>query len=219
MTITYHGHSCFKLKGKSGTVVTDPYSDSVGFASPSLTADVVTVSHQHSDHNAVNRVKPAAGREKPFLIDAVGEYEVGGISVFGNPSFHDVEAGANRGANNIFTIMLDGIRACHLGDLGHELTERQVEEIGLIDVLFVPVGGVYTLDPQQAIKTALALNPSFVVPMHYKTEAHNPDTYGSMKTLEDFANEYGVQINPVEKLVVEKDRLPEEMEVVILSHT
>src|ERR1700754_4272263 len=151
MTITYHGHSCFKIKGKRGTVVTDPFGEYIGFSPSSLSADIVTVSHHHPDHDAVNKVSGTARRPKPFVIDAAGEYEIGGISVFGVPSFHDDSKGSERGRNTIYSILIDDLRVCHLGDLGHELTAEMVEDIGSPDVLLIPVGGVYSLDPAQAV--------------------------------------------------------------------
>src|SRR5690606_19692153 len=101
MTITYHGHSCFKLKGKNGSAVTDPYEDSVGFKLPNVSADVVTISHGHGDHNQAGRVAGTARRPKPFVIDKLGEYEVGGVSVFGLLSYHDEQKGEERGQNFI----------------------------------------------------------------------------------------------------------------------
>lgn len=221
MTITYHGHSCFKLRGKAGSVVTDPYDDYIGFSLPSLSADIVTVSHtQHGDHNQTERVSSTARRERPFIIDHLGEYEVGGISVFGAKSYHDDAQGAERGPNSIFTIAIDGVRACHLGDLGHELTENMVNDIGIIDVLFVPVGGVYTINAKQAVSVARALEPSIVVPMHYNTADHDQKTFGELQTLEDFLKEFGADnVTTVDKLKIEPDRLPEEMEVVVLEKT
>lgn len=219
MTINYHGHSCFKLKGKLGTVITDPYESSIGFSSSALSADIVTVSHNHADHNAVTKVKGTSRRDKPFLIDYPGEYEVGGVSVFGTKVFHDDEKGAQRGENIVYVILLDGIRLCHLGDLGHELTEDQISKIGPVDVLFLPVGGVYTVDPQRAIKIARALDPSVVIPMHYKTNEHDAKTFGELKTVEEFLNEYGTEVKPVDKLTLEMGRLPEETELVVLSRS
>lgn len=220
MIITYHGHSCFKLKGKKGTVITDPYEDSVGFSSPNLSADIVTVSHDHYDHNNVKDVDGTARRKKPFVIDHLGEYEVGGISVFGTKSFHDGESGTERGLNRIYVIVIDGIRVCHLGDLGHELDENMVKEIGDIDVLLLPVGGVYTINSKQAVAVAKALEPSFIVPMHYKTSAHDQEKFGELQELSDFIKEFGVEnVEEIDKLKVERDRLPEEKELVIIQRT
>ena len=217
MIISYHGHSCFKLKGRRGTVVTDPYEAYVGFNLPNLSADIVTVSHQHKDHNAVTKVKGTETNPKPFLIDCPGEYEVGGISVFGERVYHDASQGSERGENTVFTILLDDVRVCHLGDLGHALTETLIEKIGVVDVLFVPVGGSFTINPEQAVAVIRAIDPSIVIPMHYKTPEHDQKVFGDLKTLADFTKEFGLEPTPVPKLTVEKDRLPEEMELVILN--
>ncbi len=217
MDITYLGHSCFKLRGTDGTVVMDPYTDMVGFSLPTVSADVVTVSHQHADHNNVAVVGGTARRDKPFVITEPGEYEVGGISVFGVPSFHDEHQGVERGSNTMFTVLLDGVRICHLGDLGHELSPEQLEAIGEIDVLLCPVGGNFTVDPVTAIKVIQALEPRILVPMHYRTELHKPEVFGDVKTLTEFINEYGSNPAPVEKLTLEAHKLPEETELVIIQ--
>lgn len=220
MQITYLGHASFKLKGKIGTVVTDPFAqNSVGFAFPTTSADVVTVSHQHEDHNAVALIKPTSRREKVFLVTQPGEYEVGGISVFGVPTYHDDTNGALRGNNTVFTILLDGIRVCHLGDLGHPLSNEQIEAIGSVDILFCPVGGVYTIDPTVAVKTIRQIEPSIVIPMHFRTDKHEASIFGELKTVEDFLQAYGVESQPVPKLEVASGKLPEETEVVVLTPT
>jgi len=217
MEIIYLGHSCFKLKGKEGTVVTDPYHSYVGFSLPSVSADLVTVSHHHQDHDYVAKINGTARRAQPFIIDRAGEYEVGGISVFGSPSWHDEHGGVERGQNTIFTIFLDGLRICHLGDLGHELSQEQLVAIGSVDMLLCPVGGVFTIDAKQAIKTIYAIEPSVVIPMHYQTAKHDPKVFGELGKVEDFLQEYGVEVKPVAKLDINKDHLPEETELVILT--
>src|SRR5579859_1187868 len=217
MEITYLGHSAFRLKGKNGTVITDPYSDETGLSLPNLTADIVTVSHQHYDHNAHTRVKGTARRPDPFIISYPGEYEVEGISVFGVQSFHDTHKGADRGFNNIYSIFIDEIHVCHLGDLGHELSTAQVEEIGEVDVLLCPVGGFYTIEPELAVKTIHQLEPSYAIPMHYGTPKHSKELTEKLKPLEAFLKEYGVSPTPQPKLNVEKSRLPEETELVVLE--
>jgi len=217
MDIFYLGHSCFQLKGKKGTVITDPYQASVGFSLPSTSADLVTVSHQHPDHNAVDKIGGTARREKPFIISEQGEYEVGGVSVFGVQTYHDANQGVERGPNIVFTILLDDVRVCHLGDLGHELTTDQLEAIGAVDIVLCPVGGTFTLDPVQAIQTIHALEPSYVIPMHFQTPEHDPNLFSQLKTLENFLQEYGMDSPAVPKLHVEKSTLPEETELVVLS--
>jgi L-ascorbate metabolism protein UlaG (beta-lactamase superfamily) len=217
MDIIYYGHACFKLRGKEGTVVTDPYHEAVGFKLPGISADVVTVSHAHADHNALEQVSSTARRERPFYISELGEYEVGGISVFGVKTYHDAHQGIERGTNNVFTILLDGVRVCHLGDLGHELSADDVSAIGEVDVLLCPIGGVYSIDPTLAVKTIQMMEPRYVVPMHYRTDHHEPKVYGDLKTLPDFLQEYGFNPNPQDKLTVDKARLPEETELVVLT--
>lgn len=217
MTITYHGHAAFKLKGKIGTVVTDPYDDSVGFSLPKISADMVTVSHQHGDHNAISKISGTARRDKPFIVDQAGEYEVGGISVFGVEAYHDAAEGAERGKNIIFTILIDGVRVCHLGDLGHELGSEQIDAIGSVDVLLCPVGGVYTINPEQAVKTIRALEPGIIIPMHFRTDEHNPDTFSQLKSVDDFCTEYGMQPQPIAKLEVTAGTKSEETELVLLA--
>lgn len=219
MEITYLGHSCFKLKSKQGTVVTDPYGPEVGFSMPSTSADIITVSHGHFDHNAVKNVSGTARREKPFLITSPGEYEVGGISVFGYPTYHDAVEGKEKGSNVIYVIQIDGVRIAHLGDLGHELSESLVEELGTVDVLLCPVAGVYgILDAKGAIDVIHALEPSYVVPMHYLTDKHDKKAFIGMQTAQDFMKEYGVSKEPVELLSVNAGSLPDSTELVLLRN-
>jgi len=218
MILTYHGHSTFKIKGKKGTVIMDPYSDYVGISLPRLSADIITVSHDHKDHNAVKNITGTSRRSNPFVVEKSGEYEVEGISIFGVSSFHDDSDGAERGKNIIFTALVDGIRICHLGDLGHEFTPEQLEEIGAVDILLCPVGGVYTIDPELAVKTIRAIEPGIAIPMHYRTDKHDEKIFGKLKTLNDFLKVYGVSPQAIPKLDFDdKTRIPEETELVVLS--
>jgi len=216
MTITYLGHSAFRLKGKRGTVITDPFDAYVGFELPSTSADIVTVSHDHRDHAAVTKVSGTSRRERPFLVTEPGEYEVGGISVFGVPSFHDASQGSERGKNTIYTMYFDDMRICHLGDLGHPLTQEHIEQIGPVDILLCPVGGVYTIDPETAAKVVRSLDPSVVIPMHFKTDQHDEKVFGEMQPVESFLKAMSVEVTPEAKLEYEKLTLPEELEVHIL---
>jgi L-ascorbate metabolism protein UlaG (beta-lactamase superfamily) len=216
MEIIYLGHSCFKLKGATGMVITDPFDSYVGFSMPAPSADIVTSSHDHKGHSNLKAVKGTARRDNPFMIDHPGEYEVGGISVFGVETAHDANGGVERGKNIIFNILIDDIKICHLGDLGHELTSEQISAIGRVDVVLCPVGGIYTIDPKIAVKTIQALEPSLAIPMHYKTAKHEESVFGEMSVLDDFLKEYGVEVTPEAKLVIKKERLPEETELVVL---
>jgi len=171
MIITPLGHSCFRLKESTGTtVVTDPYSSDIGIQMPPVSADVVTISHSHYDHN---NVKAVAGN--PLVIDKPGIYEVKGVHIIGIDAKHDAHNGALRGSNVIFNFRMDGVNICHLGDVGHGPSPLMIEAIGPVDILLVPVGGKYTIDAELAKEYVDRLMPSVVIPMHYKTEDVNLD--------------------------------------------
>jgi L-ascorbate metabolism protein UlaG (beta-lactamase superfamily) len=164
VTIKWLGHSSFLISlNDEIKIVTDPFDSSVGYPLPDVTADVCLVSHEHFDHNNVSIVKG-----KPVVLKGTGEKEAKNIKFKGIPSFHDEKQGSQRGKNTIFTWELGGIRFAHLGDLGVELSSSQVKEIGAVDVLFVPVGGFYTIDATVATKVVASLNPKVIIPMHYK---------------------------------------------------
>jgi L-ascorbate metabolism protein UlaG (beta-lactamase superfamily) len=218
MIITYLGHSCFKLKSKVGAVITDPYHEEVGWRLGKQSAQVVTVSHGHPDHNASELVS-GAEKERPFIIDKPGEYEVGGISVFGTQVDHDDQGGTVRGSNIIFSILMENLNVCHLGDLGHSLTPEQVGRIGEVDVLLCPIGGVYTIDYKQAIEVMNILEPKIFIPMHYQVPGLEEKMFGGLAGVAAFTNEYGVAPAPVAKLEITKDKLPEETEIVILERS
>ena len=194
----------------------DPYSAQVGWNFPNTSADIITVSHDHFDHNFVSGVTGTVRRPQPFLITQAGEYEVGGISVFGISTFHDDVQGVNRGKNVVFTVLIDEVRVCHLGDLGHLLTAAQIEDIGEVDVLLCPVGGEFTVDCQTAMKVIHQLEPAIVIPMHYQTAQHASD-FDKLQSLNAFTQEYGAEPQPVGKLEVTPSQLPEETELVVLS--
>lgn len=209
MIITYHGHSCFKLKGASGTLVFDPYDESVGWTLPTLSADVIVVSHGQADQKQVKAVRPTTRREQSFVVAQPGEYEVGGISVFG--------VATDGGENTVFTALIDGVRVTHLGDLAQQLTVEQAEAIGSSDVLLCPVGGHLTIGPDDAVKVIRALEPSIVIPMHYLTEKHDKNLFVELKTVADFLKAYSVEVAPIPQLEVDHNRLPEETTVIVLS--
>jgi L-ascorbate metabolism protein UlaG (beta-lactamase superfamily) len=162
MDITWHGQACFSLKGTSATVAVDPFAD-IGLKEPKLTADLLLISHDHFDHS--NR-KAVSG--DPYVIDLPGEYESHGVMVEGIPTFHDDKEGADRGPNIVYSFVMDGIHFVHLGDLGHALSDEAVEKLGDIDVLFIPVGGQYTIDAKKAAEVVKQLQPRLTVPMHYQ---------------------------------------------------
>lgn len=217
MDVTYLGHASFKLRGKTATVITDPFDPSVGFPFPAASADIVTVSHSHPDHANTFKVQGTSRRPHPFVISAPGEYEIMGISVRAIPCFHDDQQGKLRGKNLIMGLTIDGVHLVHLGDLGHSLTESQIEDIGPVDVLMVPVGGFFTIDPQAATSVVENLDPSIVIPMHYRSDKHAA-TFKDLSPLSDFLKQMGVESKETqEKLTVTAGNLPEETEVVILN--
>ena len=164
MKIEYFGHACFKITDNNGvSLVTDPYTR-IGYELPDgLTADIVTVSHLHFDHNYIDGVSG-----NPQMITDIQPKKVKGIEIEGILSWHDNKNGLLRGENRIFKIKADGVTLCHMGDLGEECNPTLVEKIGKIDILCIPIGGKYTIDALQAKEYIEAIQPKTVIPMHYK---------------------------------------------------
>lgn len=213
MIITWQGHSCFKIQDKIGpegvTLVTDPFDKKIGLKVPNFEADIITVSHQHNDHNNVSAL-----RGKPFVIDSPGEYDRRGVLVEGIDSYHDQQSGENRGSNIIFRIEIDDISVAHLGDLGHPLDNFQLERLAGTDILLIPVGGKYTIDAEQAVSVIAQIEPRIVIPMHYKVKDLQLDIEG----VDKFVKALGITPSYEEKLKIVKRDLPQEdMELVILS--
>ncbi len=209
MEITWYGHSCFRLRGKEGTVVTDPFDKSVGYSLPRITADVVTISHDHPGHNNATAVKG-----DPYVITGPGEYEVRGIFIFGISTFHDKRKGRDRGVNVAYLIEMEDISICHLGDLGHVLTQSEAELLSEVDVLLIPVGGISTLTPAAAAEVINLIEPRLVIPMHYKT----PGIKMQLASVTRFLQEMGIKkLAPEESLKVTAGSLPDESKVVLLE--
>lgn len=166
MKIKWLAHAAFLITADSGTrIVTDPYTTGERFQHGDITetAEIVTVSHGHGDHNNV-----AAVKGNPQVVKGSGTFK--GIKIKAVPTAHDEVGGSQRGPNIIFCFEVDGVNVCHCGDLGHLLTEEQVKAIGQVDVLMVPVGGSFTIDAVAATKVCEQLKPKIILPMHYKTE-------------------------------------------------
>lgn len=166
MKISWFGHSCFCIRGNGITIITDPFDDSVGYRVPDARADVVLVSHEHEDHNNVSAV-----RGGPEVIRGPGEHSALGIRFRGVQTSHDDKGGSVLGMNIAFCFEIEGVRICHLGDLGEIPGKSAAREIGPVDLLFVPVGGVYTIDAGGADEVLKQLHPAVAVPMHYWTPA------------------------------------------------
>lgn len=224
MEISYIGHSSFLLKTKDCRVVTDPFAPETGLKFPKTTANIITVSHHHRDHDYVEGVTPADVSAKdesinPMIFDWPGEFEKNGVRIFGYQSFHDTKEGAERGENTIFTFEVEGLNIVHLGDLGHIPDEKLTEAIGNVDILFIPVGGFFSLEPKQAADTIKKLDPAIVIPMHYANEKLAPEIGEKLKPLSEFLKVMGVDnVQPLDKYVVKKDELAEkENEIVVLN--
>ena len=210
MDINWLGHSCFRIKGRQASIVTDPYPPDLGYSLGKPTADIVTVSHQHPSHNYHQGV----GGE-PRLITGPGEYEIAGVLIIGIATFHDAEGGQKRGKNTIYLMDVDGVAICHLGDLGHVLTAEQVEEIDDVDVLLLPVGGVSTINASMAAEVIRQLEPKVVVPMHYKTPVLNRE----LGPVEKFLKEMGIErLDSQPKLSLTPSSLPASTQVFLLDY-
>ena len=210
MDITWLGHSCFRLRGREATVVTDPCPPSSGYSIGKPNADIVTISHGHENHSYK---KGVAG--EPVILDRPGEYEIRGAFVTGIGTYHDTDKGATQGPNTAFVIEMEEVRVCHLGDLGHTPTAQQVEEISGVGVLLIPVGGNTTIDEATAAEVVNLLEPAIVIPMHYQTEA----TKDKLASVDRFLQEMGAKdVEPLSRLSVTRSSLPQETKVVLMDY-
>ncbi|MFO7773570.1 MAG: MBL fold metallo-hydrolase [Dehalococcoidia bacterium] len=212
MKIKWLGHACFLITSKDGVrVITDPYvvGGGISYSPIRETADVVVVSHDHGDHSNVSAVQG-----KPEVVRGSGTRTAKGIQFKGIASHHDASQGKQRGPNTIFCFTIDDIKLCHLGDLGHVLGPEQVNEIDGVDVLFVPVGGFFTIDASVASQVCGQLEPRLVIPMHFKT----PKCAYPIADVEDFLKERR-DVRRVEGSEVEFERetLPAAAETVLLQ--
>jgi L-ascorbate metabolism protein UlaG (beta-lactamase superfamily) len=191
-------------------VVTDPYPPAIGLKLGRMDAEVVTVSHEHDNHNYTQVVRDGA-----YEIRGPGEYEVAGVSVIGVPTYHDSEKGARHGRNTVYLIEIDDVRVCHLGDLGHKLEDAEAEAVASPDVLLVPVGGRSAINGAQAAEVVRQLEPRYVVPMHYAI----PGLKLELDPLDRFLKEMGVTTSePQPKLSVQRSSVSEyETKVVVLE--
>ena len=209
MEIKYLGHSCFRIKGKNTIVITDPYAPDLGYSLGKQAANIVTVSHQHSGHNYT-----AGVTGEPRIVSRPGEYEIGDAIIIGLPTYHDSEKGIIRGKNVVFVVAMDDLVICHLGDLGEALKESQVEELGNVDVLLVPVGDMSALNAANAARLVRQIEPGIVIPMHYQL----PQSNRELEPVERFLAEMGVSgVLPQPKLTVTKASLLLPTQVVVLE--
>lgn len=217
MDIYWLGQACFKIKGKTATLIIDPFDpDFTALKLPKdLSAEIVLSSHGHNDHNNTKAVVSSPSGASPMVFSEPGEYEVASVVITGIDSYHDSQEGSQRGKNTIFHMFFDGLNIVHLGDLGQEkLTEEQMAQIGQTDILLIPVGSFYTIDAKNAAEIVAQLEPKIIIPMHYKIEGLKFELDG----VEPFLKEMGVEgASSQPKLSITKDKLPEEPMVVVLS--
>lgn len=213
MKIKWLGHASFLITSEKGTkIITDPYAVGGGIVYGKIqeSADIVTVSHQHGDHNNKATVKG-----NPQIVEGAGSKVVKGIEFTGISCYHDEAKGGQRGANTIFCFTMDGIRICHLGDLGHSLSDKQIAEIGAVDMLLIPVGGYFTIDAKQAAQVCEQLKPRIVIPMHYKTAKCAYPIAGVEEFLAGRKNVRRLDSSETEH---QKEQLPSTPETIALKH-
>jgi len=206
MNILWYGQSCFKLQCKDIVLVTDPFDKKIGLRPPYGAADIVTISHDHYDHNNFEALK-----NNPFVVDGEGEFEIKKILIRGINSFHDNSEGRERGNNTIYIIEMEDLKICHLGDFGQEgFLNGQLEKIGHVDILFVPVGGTFTIDWKLASSIVNQIEPRIVIPMHYKVAGVKGDLL-KLDKVDSFCKEYGVsEKDAVDKFSIKKRDLPQD---------
>lgn len=215
MNIQHYGYSCFKITTKPAgratedvVIFMDPFDKSVGLRPPQGQASVIFSSHDHPGHNNSGALKG-----EPVVIDTPGEYSVKGINAVGISTFHDDVSGSKRGRNTVFILESEGLKLCHLGDLGVTLTSEQLEKINGVDILFVPVGGKETIDGKIAAEIVRKIEPKVIIPMHYKVPGLTQDIADEKK----FCSEIGkCPDEKISKFSVKKKDLEEKSEEVIL---
>ncbi len=208
MEITWYGRACFRLKGREATVITDPCPPSTGFVAGKHDVDLLTMSHDHPDHTYTRSITAGLTLTRP------GEYEFHDLLVMGIRTFHDGVGGTERGENIVFSFEVDGVHIAHLGDLGHLLSEDQLAELGPVDVLLVPVGGVNILGPAEAAEVVAQITPKIVIPMHFAVDGASSDLQGPDKFLQEMAVTEPIR-QP--KAVVTASSLPDETQVIVLD--
>jgi len=212
MKVQWLGHAAFLITSEEGVrIITDPYApdERLTYGPVDETADIVTISHEHGDHNYV-----AAVKGNPEVVRSPGRRQVKGIDIVGVSTFHDARRGLERGINTVLRLTVDGINVCHLGDLGHLLGEAQAEELAPVDVLLIPVGGAYTIDATVAAQVCDLLNPRVVIPMHFRNPKCDFPIADAEPFLRGCANVRRLDASEVE---LSKETLPASTETVVLK--
>jgi len=217
--VIWHGHACFELKGNKAIVVFDPF-EGLGIPEPKANADVVLCSHSHRDHNNFGPVLKKGGT---VLEGFLGSRDVSGVSIKGIATFHDDVEGSQRGNNSVYVVQLDGLRFCHLGDLGHDLKGEHLMEIGEVDVLLTPVGGGPTIEPDLASSIVERLDPRIIVPMHYNADIPEQSDWITTRLhkVDDFLESIDGNVERLDgrSFRITKDNLSNGRQIKVLSFT
>ncbi len=216
MKIKWYGHAAFLITSDEGTkIIIDPYEPGafggqLSYGKIKDQADIVLTSHDHADHNYTQDLPGS-----PQIVKGSGSETIKGISLKGISTYHDSSKGSERGANTAFTIKVDHLQVCHLGDLGHLLSDRELSEIGPVDILLIPVGGFFTIDPKEATRVAEQIKPKILIPMHFKTGKCG----FSIAPIEDFLKgKSNIKRSKTNEASFDKATLPQQMEIVVLEH-
>lgn len=210
MELTWLGHSCFRLRGRELTVLTDPYGPKLGYSTDAVQADVVTVSHDEPNHNTLSLVQGA-----PRVVAGPGDYELAGVNLTGVATPRPPGQDRSVPRNTAYVLDLDDVTICHLGDVAAPLGTAQLEVVKDADVLLIPVGGHCTIDATQAAEMVALIEPKLVVPMHFRTEAVKLD----LDPVDRFCREIGVaELTPQARLNVTRSGLPDQLTVVLMEY-
>ncbi|MGQ9645077.1 MAG: MBL fold metallo-hydrolase [Thermodesulfobacteriota bacterium] len=216
MKVKYYGHAAFLITSAQGLkIITDPYESGayggqLAYGKINDQAHIAITSHDHADHNDTKSLPGS-----PEIVKGGGTKSVQGISIKGIPTYHDPSKGSERGTNTIFHFSVDGIHLCHLGDLGHVLSDNEVAEIGPVDILFIPVGGYFTIDAKEATKVAEQIKPKVLIPMHFKTEKCG----FPIAPLDDFLKgKVNIKRPKTSEVTFDRASLPSKTEIVVLEH-
>jgi Predicted Zn-dependent hydrolases of the beta-lactamase fold len=201
------------ITSENGTkIVTDPFMNMLGYKLPEIEANIVSTSHNHRDHNNINAVKGSFEH-----INGPGKFLKAGIEIKGVDTFHDKVSGTKRGKNIVYTFNIDGINVCHCGDLGHILNSNQIEEIGNVDILLLPIGGLATINAFDAVQVMKQLNPTIIIPMHYRTKAMGLLGY-IFGSVDKFISVAGLKAKEYERLELNKTNMKDYSGIVVLKY-
>lgn len=207
MTIKWLGHSSFYIKTEGTSFVTDPYNPRVGLTFPNISADIVTVSHNHYDHSFTSGVGG-----NPKIVDKPGGYGINNVQINGIESFHDNQKGSVRGPNIIFKFYAEGINLAHFGDLGHVLNDDQIHSLLPLDIIMLPIGGTYTIGPDEANIIIDQVKPKIILPMHYHTSGLTISTH--LSSIDDLFNKTRLNHEKLTELIISKEMLPVEPKII-----